>query len=182
MRIVTKRLILRSPVIKDAADITQNANDLRVLRYTAHIPFPYRIKDAKEFIKRCRKRERKKPVTDVALVIELRAQKKVIGCAGFIRIDHFTGKADIGYWLGKSYWRQGLGSETVKALIKYAFAKLKLQRLEAAVYRKNRVSQALVRKLGFRKEGMRRQASRSLATGKLHNVMIYGLLKSDAKL
>ncbi|MGD0077993.1 MAG: GNAT family protein [Sedimentisphaerales bacterium] len=182
MRLVTKRLILRSPAIKDAADIAQNANDLTVLRYTAHVPFPYHIKDAKDFIKRCRKRERQKPVTDRDLVIELRTQRKVIGCTGFIRIDHYTGKADIGYWLGKNYWRQGLGSEAANALIKYAFTKLKLQRLEAAIYRENHVSQALVKKLGFRKEGVRRQASRSLATGKLHDVMIYGLLKSDTRL
>jgi RimJ/RimL family protein N-acetyltransferase len=182
MRLVTKRLIIRRPEPKDAADIAQNANDLTVLRYTAHIPFPYHIKDAKEFIKRRRQRERQKPVTDLGLVIEHRAQKKVIGCTGFIRIDRYTGKADIGYWLGRDYWRQGLGYEAVGALIKYAFTKLKLQRLEAAIYTKNRVSQALARKLGFKKEGVRRRASRSRATGKLHNVVIYGLLKSDIKL
>jgi RimJ/RimL family protein N-acetyltransferase len=182
MRIVTKRLILRTPTIKDAADIAQNANNLTVLRYTAHIPFPYHIKDAKDFIIRCRKREKQKPVTDITLVIVSRFQRKVIGCTGFIRIDRYTGKADIGYWIGRDYWRQGFGRETVDALIKYAFTKLKLQRLEAAVYRKNRASQALVRKLGFRKEGMRQRASRSRATGKLHDVMIYGLLKSDTKL
>jgi RimJ/RimL family protein N-acetyltransferase len=182
MRLVTERLILRRPALKDAADIVRNVNDLAVSRYTAHIPFPYHIKDAKNFIKRCRKRERQKPVTNLDFVIEHRAQKKAIGCAGFIRIDHFTGKADIGYWLGKDYWRQGLGYEAVGALVKYAFTKLKLQRLEAAIYKENRVSQALARKLGFRKEGMRRRASRSLATGNLHNVMIYGLLKTDTKL
>ena len=182
MRIVTERLILRPPTLKDAEDIAQNANNLDVTRYTAHIPFPYHIKDAKKFIKRCRQRERQKPVTNLDFVIEHRAQKRVIGCLGFIRIDRFTGKADIGYWLGKNYWRKGFGFEAVGALVKYAFTKLKLQRLEAAIYKENRVSQALARKFGFRKEGMRRRASRSLATGKLHNVMIYGLLKSDTKL
>jgi ribosomal-protein-alanine N-acetyltransferase len=182
MRVVTKSLILRTPTLKDVADIVQNANDLTVLRYTAHIPFPYHTKDAKDFIKRCRKREKQKPVTDIALVIENLSQRKVIGCAGFIRIDSYTGKADIGYWIGKDYWRQGFGYETVGALIQYAFTKLKLQRLEAAVYRENRASQALVRKLGFRKEGMRRRASRSLASGKLHDVLIYGLLKPDTRL
>jgi ribosomal-protein-alanine N-acetyltransferase len=180
MRIVTKRLILRSPTIKDAADIAQNANDLMVLRYTAPIPFPYHINDAKNFIKRCRRQEKQKPVTNIALVIEYRPQRKVIGSIGFIRIDRYTGKAGIGYWIGKNYWQQGLGSEAVKALIRYAFTKLKLQRLESPIYRENHASQALVRKLGFRKEGVRRHASRSLATGKLHDVMIYGLLKSDA--
>ena len=177
MRIVTERLILRPPTLKDAADITSNVNDLAVSRYTARIPFPYHIKYAKNFIKYCRQQGKRKPVTNVELVIELRVPKKVIGCTGLIRIDHYTGKADIGYWIGKDYWQQGFGYEAVDALIKYAFKKLKLQRLEAAICRENSASQALVRKLEFRKEGVRRRAGRSLATGKWHDAVIYGLLK-----
>ena len=177
MRIVTERLILRHPILKDAADIVQNANDLAVSRYTARVPFPYHIKHAINFIKYCRSQERQKPIKNLEFVIEHRAQKKAIGFAGFVRIDHYTGKADIGYWLGRNYWRQGLGTEATNALIKYAFTKLKLQRLEAAICKENLASQALVRKLEFRKEGVRRRAGRSLATGKWHDAVIYGLLK-----
>jgi [ribosomal protein S5]-alanine N-acetyltransferase len=182
MRIITKRLILRQPTIKDAGDIVSIVNDLTVSRYTAHVPFPYDIKCAKAFIKQCRQNERQKPVTNLDFIVENRAEQKVIGCAGYIRIDHYTGKADIGYWIGKNYWRQGFGYEIVSALVKYAFTKLKLQRLEAAIYKENRGSQVLVKKFGFKKEGLRRRASRSNATGKIHDVMIYGLLKSDVRL
>jgi len=179
VRIKTKRLILRSAEMRDAADITRNINDLAVSRYTAHIPFPYTIKDAEDFIRRSRRREKQKLVTDLNFVIEHRARKQVIGCVGFTRIDRFTGKVDIGYWLGKEYWRQGLGVEAVGALVKFAFTKLKLQRLEAPIYRENRASQGLVKKLGFKKEGVRRKASRARATGELHDVAIYALLKVD---
>ena len=177
MKIKTKRLILRPATFNDAVDIARNANNLDVTRYMAHIPFPYSVKNAKDFIKLCHKKESQKPCTDLNFVIEMRSPKKVIGCLGFIRIDHFTGKADIGYWLGKDYWRQGFGFEAVNALIKFAFNKLKLQRLETAVYTENRASQALVKKLGFKKEGVRHRASRSSATGKLYDVLIYALLK-----
>lgn len=178
MRIVTERLILRPPTLKDAADIAANANNPDVTRYTAHVPFPYSIKNAKDFIRLCHKRELQKPCTDLSFVAEMRCEKKVIGCLGFIRIDRFTGKADIGYWLGKNYWRKGFGFEAVNALINFAFNKFKLQRLETAIYAENRASQALVKKLGFKKEGVRHRASRSLATGVLHNVAIYALLKA----
>jgi RimJ/RimL family protein N-acetyltransferase len=177
MKIKTKRLILRSATFKDAADIAINANNLDVTRYTAHIPFPYSVKNAKDFVRLCRKRESQRPCTDLNFVVELRSEKKVIGCLGFIRIDYFTGKADIGYWFGKNYWRRGFGSEAVNALINLAFNKLKLQRLEVAIYTENRASQALVKKLGFKKEGLRYRASRSCATGALHDVLIYALLK-----
>jgi ribosomal-protein-alanine N-acetyltransferase len=177
VKIKTKRLILRSAKINDAAYITQNVHNLDVARYTANIPFPYSIKNAKYFIKLCRKQESQKPCINLNLVIEIQSLKKVIGCIGLIRIDHFTGKADIGYWLGKDYWRQGIGFEAVNALIKFAFGKLKLQRLEAAICIENRASQALVKKAGFKKEGLHRRANRSLATGKLHDIFIYALLK-----
>jgi RimJ/RimL family protein N-acetyltransferase len=179
MRIVTERLILRPPTLKDAADIAANANNPDVTRYTAHVPFPYSIKNAKDFIRLCRKRESQRLCTYLNFVVELRSEKKVIGCLGFIRIDRFTGKADIGYWLGKKYWRQGFGFEAVDALINFAFSKLKLHRLEAAIYAENRASQTLVKKLGFKKEGIRHRASRSLATGVLHDVTIYALLKAS---
>jgi len=178
MRIATERLILRPPTLKDAADIAANVNNPDVTRFTAHIPFPYSLKNAKDFIRLCRKQESQKPCTDLSFVIELRREKKVIGCLGFIRIDHFTGKADIGYWLGKNYWRKGFGFEAINALIKFAFNKLKLQRLEAAIYAENLASQALVKKLGFKKEGVRHRASRSLATSVLHDATIYALLKA----
>jgi [ribosomal protein S5]-alanine N-acetyltransferase len=178
MRIITERLILRPPTLKDAADIVENVNNLKVSRYLAHIPFPYSVKNAKYFIRLCRKQQSQIQCTDLSFVVELRREKKVIGCVGFIRIDRFTGKADIGYWLGKNYWRNGFAFEAVGALIKFAFNKFKLQRLEAAIYADNLASQALVKKLGFKKEGVRHRASRSLATGVLHDATIYALLKA----
>jgi RimJ/RimL family protein N-acetyltransferase len=181
MKIKTKRLILRPATLNDAADIAMNANDIDVIRYTAHVPFPYSIKNAKDFIQLCRKRESQKPCTDWNFVIEIRSEKKVVGCLGFIRIDYFTGKADIGYWLGENYWKQGFAFEAVNAFIKFAFTTLKLQRLEAAIYIENRASQALVKKLGFKKEGVRHRASRSHATSVLHDVLIYALLKQGKR-
>jgi RimJ/RimL family protein N-acetyltransferase len=177
IKIKTKRLILRSAKINDAADIAENANNLDVTQYTARVPFPYTLKNAKYFIKLCNKEALQKPYNSLNFFIELQSSKKVIGCIGFVRIDQFTGKADIGYWLGKDYWRQGIGFEAVNALIKFAFKKLKLQRLEAAICIENRASQSLVKKAGFKKEGLHRRAARSLATGKLHDISIYALLK-----
>ena len=181
MKLITKRLILRLPAFKDAADIAENINNFVVSRYMAHVPFPYALDDARKFIRLCRKNATQNPPERYEFCIELRSEKKVIGGAGLMKIDHYTGKAEVGYWLGQHYWRQGLGYEAVDALIKFAFTKLKLQRLEAPIYRENRASQALVRKLGFTKEGIRQRASRSRATGKLHDIVVYGLLKEGRR-
>jgi ribosomal-protein-alanine N-acetyltransferase len=178
MQLRTRRLILRQARITDGTDLVEILNDRIVTRYTAHIPHPYTLKDARSFLKECIKKDLHPKFDNHDFRIVLRKKNKVIGGIRIFKSDRFTGKAEIGYVLGKNYWRQGYGTEALRALVKYAFSKLNLQRLEAAIYKENLASQALVKKLGFKKEGLRCRASRSLATGKLHDVAIYALLKA----
>jgi len=42
----------------------------------------------------------------------------MIGLRGY---GKFGGKAEIGYWLGKKYWRQGIMGRALRALIKFSF-------------------------------------------------------------
>ena len=177
MEIKTRRLILRPSKFEDAAEMVELLNDPLVTRYTAHVPCPYTSKDAKNFLKYLKKQESLPSSTILDFRVVLRRSGKVIGGIGLMKIDRLTGKADVGYFFGRDYWRQGYGTEALKALIKIAFTKLKLQRIEAPIYKENIASQLLVKKLGFEKEGIRKRASRSLATGVLHDVVIYALLK-----
>ncbi|MCJ7729330.1 MAG: GNAT family N-acetyltransferase [Sedimentisphaerales bacterium] len=179
MRLVTERLILRRPTLKDAADIKENVNNLNVSRFLARVPYPYGIKDAKSFIKLFSKKSKQNLYE---FGITLKSSGKVIGMIGLLNVDPFSKKAEIGCWLGEKYWRQGIGTEAVKAIVNFAFEKLKLVRVEAGVFPENRASINLWRKLGFKKEGMKRQAIRARSTGKWHDVCIYGLLKSDIRL
>jgi ribosomal-protein-alanine N-acetyltransferase len=61
--------------------------------------------------------------------------------------------AYLGYWIGAPFAAQGYMSEGMELLLQYAFAKLKLHRVEANVQPGNAASRALVRQCGFRKEG-----------------------------
>jgi len=177
MRLVTTRLILRRPTLKDAEDIAKQANNSHVSKYLALVPYPYTIKDARKFISSCSKK--KKHQRDFAIMYK--PSGKVIGMIGFMGIDNFSKKADVGYWLGEKYWGQGIATEAMEAMVSFAFQKLKLIRLQAEVYVKNRLSANLLKKLGFKKEGLKRKARRAKSTGKWHDVCIYGLLKSDVR-
>jgi RimJ/RimL family protein N-acetyltransferase len=179
MRIVTERLILRPPTLKDAEDIAANADNLDVSRNLALVPYPYTVKDAKDFLKLRRKKAKHNPYN---FGIILKQSGKLIGMIGFTGLDRFGGKADVGYWLGKKYWGQGIASEALKAIAKFAFSRLKFVRLQADVFVQNRASAKLLRKIGFKKEGRKRKSARSKATGKWHNTYLFGLLKSDLKL
>ena len=59
----------------------------------------------------------------------------------------------LGYYVGQAFARRGYMTEGLRLVIGYAFAELKLHRLESNIQPANVASIALVRKLGFRYEG-----------------------------
>jgi [ribosomal protein S5]-alanine N-acetyltransferase len=179
MRLVTRRLILRPPTLKDAADIVENVNNLSVSRYLARVPYPYSVTNARHFIKFCREKAKDNPYN---FGVTLKSSGKLIGMIGFTEFYKFTAKAEIGYWLGKKYWRQGITEEALRAFVKFAFSKLKMVRLQADAAVENKASWKLLKKVGFKKEGLRRKAERAKSTGRWHDTYSFGLLKSDVKL
>jgi [ribosomal protein S5]-alanine N-acetyltransferase len=179
MRIVTERLILRPPILKDAADIARNANHIEVTKCLTLVPYPYTVKDARYFIKLCRKNAKNDPYN---FGITLKSSGKLVGMIGLTGLDKFSAKAGVGYWLGKKYWRQGITTEALKAIVKFAFLKLKLVRLGTDVFVENKASANLLKKIGFKKEGFKRKSERAKSTGKWHDTYSFGLLRSDVKL
>lgn len=79
-----------------------------------------------------------------------------IGTCGYFRIspEHF--RAEIGYELDPIFWRQGLGTEAVVAILRFAFETINFHRIEAIVDPNNAASAALLRKIGFTEEGLLR--------------------------
>ena len=63
----------------------------------------------------------------------------------------------LGYWMGAAYARQGLMTAAVKAVLPFAFATLKLHRVEAACIPANVASVRLLEKTGFSREGFARR-------------------------
>jgi ribosomal-protein-alanine N-acetyltransferase len=63
----------------------------------------------------------------------------------------------IGYWMGAPYAGKGLMTRGLRALIPFAFATLRLHRLEAACIPSNAASIHLLEKTGFTREGYARE-------------------------
>jgi ribosomal-protein-alanine N-acetyltransferase len=61
--------------------------------------------------------------------------------------------AYLGYYVFSGHEGQGLMAEGLKAVMRHAFSKMKLHRLEANIQPGNAPSIALVKACGFRKEG-----------------------------
>jgi [ribosomal protein S5]-alanine N-acetyltransferase len=176
MRLLTERLLLRPFSEKDVDDLMVGINDIEVSKWLLLVPHPYKIKDAKWWINHCKESAKKRDKTSYEFALEDKADGKLIGAIGLAGIDRFQGSASVGYWVAKKYWRCGYASEALEAIIDLAFKKLKLRRIEASVFDGNPGSGKLLKKFGFDKEGVKKQAKRSRANGKIHDEIIYGLL------
>ncbi len=142
--IKTQRLLLRAPVLGDAARISLLAGDHDVASVTGTIPHPYSEAMAAEWIRGLHAGEE-----GVAFAIDLSGG--LIGCVGY-RV-HGETHAEMGYWIGKPFWGMGYATEASRALILHAFEKEGFAYLTAGHFRENPASARVITKLGFEPSG-----------------------------
>ncbi len=83
----------------------------------------------------------------------------------------------LGYWMGEPYARHGHMTAAVWAVAAFAFATLRLHRIEAACIPSNHASIRLLEKCGFTREGYAREYLCINGTWQDH--LLYAKLKGD---
>lgn len=87
--------------------------------------------------------------------------------------------AILGYWAGEAHAGQGYVTAAVKALLPFAFDELGLHRVQAACVVGNERSIAVLRKCGFREEGIARGMLRINGSWRDHQV--FAILRDDPR-
>lgn len=85
-------------------------------------------------------------------------QEALAGVIGHHRIEWANGATIIGYWLGESFQGKGLMTRSVQAFVRHAFLELYLNRFEIRCAMGNDRSRAIPERLGFKAEGILRDA------------------------
>ncbi|MEK3990379.1 MULTISPECIES: GNAT family N-acetyltransferase [Robertmurraya] len=94
-----------------------------------------------------------------------------------ISIHSTFNRGELAYWVGKPYWGQGYGTEAAKALLRYGFEVLQLNRIYAQSFTTNPGSWRIMEKIGLKYEGtLRQHASRF---GEYYDLAQYGILKEE---
>lgn len=181
MRLETKRLILRKPKLSDWKDVVEGMGNLDVSKNLKFAPYPYKKKNAVNWIRYILKNWKKKNKESYTWFIELKSKKKVIGETGIYGVNTKDKKAIIGSWINKNYWRKGYILETKIPIFDFIFNRLKLRKIESTAWKENRASINMLKKLGFKYEGMKRKSASDQASGKFHDVNLYGLFKEEWK-
>lgn len=99
------------------------------------------------------------------------------GVIGTLKINKLLRKVEIGYWVGESFQRNGIVTDSCRALVTYLFDDRGLNRVEIHCAVSNTKSAAVPRRLGFELEGTLRDGA--FAGGRFHDLHVFGMLKRD---
>jgi 8-oxo-dGTP diphosphatase len=160
----TKRLLLRPLQSADAPAFHRLINDWDICRKLPDAPFPYPVQLAAEWIAAAAADREAGKAQQFALVEE--ASGVLIGCAG-LRLARDGKSADLGYWIGRKYWRQGFGLEVAARLTSWGLAEMQINKVTATVAEDNEASLAVLARAGFMETGKGTKAFLCRAEAKL---------------
>jgi len=169
----TERLRLRPFALDDEAAVFALVSDpeiARFVRFEAHRT----PADTRVFLELAAAHYRRGDL--FALAIVLREDEQLIGSCGFVGQAPERKAAEMGYWLGKPHWGKGYALEAARALVRFGFEQMSLERIEAKCYLENRAGQRVIEKLGMKFEGI--DCSERIK-GEYPQLNMYGISRED---
>lgn len=139
----TPRLTLRMPREDDAVIIATLINDRDIARMMSSVPWPYSLSDAVGFVQHTRELP---PEKDCVLVAD-HADFGPIGVFGLTRKEDLH--AELGFWLGRTFWNRGFATEATGALLGWAAESWGKRAIVAGHFADNAASGGVLCKAGF---------------------------------
>jgi RimJ/RimL family protein N-acetyltransferase len=156
----------------DEDDLVAHLQEPRIYQQTLRIPFPYTRQHADQFLTFVAESTERQGYTSHFAIRD--AEERLIGACGFESIveGHC---AEIGYWLAKPFWAQGIMTRVVAAAGSFAQTEWNLMRIAAHVFDGNVASLRVLQKNGFQFEGCLRKYYRK--DGCFRDARLYALVR-----
>lgn len=155
----------------DARQLARIANNKNIWdNLRDFFPHPYHEEDAIFFIELSAKEAPRQK-------FGIYSGEMLCGVAGVVlQSDVYRKSGEMGYWIGESYWGNGIGTKEVELITNYAFDRLDLTRVYASIFEYNVASMRVLEKNGFQLEGISKSAV--FKNGQFFNEHRYAKLKS----
>ena len=170
----TERLILRKMILNDAEAVFAYASNSEVSRYTLWETHRS-IEDSRAFLEFATQKYENGGEPDWGIVY--RGNGCLVGACGLVNWEAEHARAEVGFVLSREYWGRGLMSEAVRAILRFGFKRMNLNRIEARCIAENAASARVMEKAGMVYEGTLRQ--REYIKGAYRDIKLYAILKKD---
>lgn len=172
---VSDTLHLATIAESDRAPISRLLNDRQVADQMLRIPHPYSESDFDTFLEVAENSATSQPQHFTVH----HSEHGPIGGLGFEALRHGH-RVEIGFWLGRPFWGQGIMPTVIRAACDYAFHEFQVQRITAHVFKTNAASARALEKCGFVYEGLLRDCF--IKNDEPIDARLFALLKSDLPL
>ena len=154
MNLPLKTCTVRSWAPSDMASLVAHANNRHVwIMLRDRFPHPYTTRDGRKFIRSVLSMQ---PETFFAISVDDAA----VGGIGFVlQSDVERVSAEVGYWLGESFWGRGIVTEALGAVTRYAIERHGLTRIFALPFAHNTASCRVLEKAGYALEARLRRSA-----------------------
>ena len=116
--------------------------------------------------------------TQVRLAIVSKFDDVLIGMVSLVNIDSLSKTTELALQIGnKDFWGQGIGKFATQAAIEHGFNNLNLNRIYLYVLTENKRAQAVYKSVGFKEEGILRQAI--FKSGNYKDLILMSILKTE---
>jgi ribosomal-protein-alanine N-acetyltransferase len=177
-RLETERLVLRRMTLDDLGFYFEHFSRKEVVEGQG-FPAPENMGAAKEELEMyCIKNFEQN--TGIRWGITFKGRKGLIGTCGvykWVKEDGYS--AEMGYDLDPEYWGMGIMTEALEVIIRYAFETMRLHRIEVRVMPHNKRSMRLLKRLGFKKEGVLREHKYMM--GEFQTDVVFSMLEQEWK-
>ena len=158
----------------DTEDMYEYAKNAEVTKYLTWYPHPD-AQYTRDYLEYIGTRYRVGDFFDWA--ITLKDSGKMIGTCGFTLFDYTNNSAELGYVLNPAFRGQGIAPEALRAVMKFGFDKLALNRAEVHFIEDNKASRRVAEKSGMTFEGVMRGSM--LIKGDYKNIGVCSILREE---
>ncbi len=173
MNLKGKIVTLRAMELEDQELLREMMNDPEIEKMVGGYSFPISKIQQNKWLESNQNNQ-----NQIRLVIDTN-EDGAVGFANIINIDWKNRSAFHGIKIvNKKFMRRGIGTDTVMAVMKYAFEELQLNRLDGSIIVYNEPSRRLYcDRCGWKVEGVRRKAV--FKNNKYHDELIVGILREE---
>jgi [ribosomal protein S5]-alanine N-acetyltransferase len=166
MHLTLSQCTIRPWAQTDAAALQRHANNRKVsMHLRDRFPYPYEAEQARAFLGWIGGQE-----SPTVWAIDVGGE--AVGGIGIeMNTDVERVSAEIGYWLGESFWGRGIASAALTAVTAEAFKRFEITRLYAVPFADHGASVRVLEKAGYVREGYLRQSA--IKDGTLRDQLLF---------